>query len=186
MFWYFKMTFFQRTNIRKSLGVPAASRPTSGGIIWYHMVPYGTIRYHRVPYGTIRYHMVPYGTIWYHKVPYGTIWYHMVPRPGWGETLLGRQKFFGFLIFEKEVIFLISKNQTNRQNSLNIKELWPFDVWKIIPMKFRSFRSKNHWKRIILSRVMILFGFKLKIWYHKGTLWYHKVPYGTISYLMVP
>ena len=33
---------------------------------------------------------------WNNGKPYGTIWYHMVPRPGWGETLLGRQKFFGF------------------------------------------------------------------------------------------
>ena len=78
------------------------------------MVPYGTICYHMVPYGTIWYHRVPYGTIWYHKVPYGTIRYPKVPRPGWGETLLGRGKFFGFLTIEKKVCVFISKNQKNR------------------------------------------------------------------------
>ena len=89
------------------------------GTIWYHMVPYGTIWYHIVPYGTILYHMVPHGTIWYQ--PYGTIWYLMVPRPGWGETLLGRQKFLGFLTFEKKNYFFYQKTQ-KRQNSLNIKQ----------------------------------------------------------------
>ena len=49
--------------------------------------------------------MVPYGTIWchwYHMIPYGTIWYHRVPYDPpqrSGETLLGRQDFFGFLTF---------------------------------------------------------------------------------------
>ena len=75
----------------------------------------------------------------------------------------------------KKRSFFISKNPKNCQISSNIKEFWPFDVWKRIPMRFLSFWSKNHWKLTILSRVMILFGFKLKIWYHK-------VPYGTIRY----
>ena len=135
--------------------------------------------------------MVPYGTIWYHMVPYGTIW---SPPPGWGETLLGRGKFFGFLTFEKKGHIFISKNQKKHQNSSNIKEFWPFDLWKRIPMKFRSFWSKNHWKLTILSRVMILFGFYVEIWYHmvpygtidhngtvpKGIIWYHMAPYSTL------
>ena len=65
----------------------------------------------------------------------------------------------------------------------NIKEFWPFDVWKRIPTNFQSFWPKNHWQRTILSRVMILFGFNMVPY---GTLWYRMVPYGTLCYLMVP
>ena len=91
LFWFVdikKSHLFQRSKIRKTFGVPTASRPTPAEVpygtiwyllvpydtIWYHMVPYGTLCYHKVRYGTIRYLMVPYGTIWYHMVPYGTIW----------------------------------------------------------------------------------------------------------------
>ena len=118
------------------------------------------------PYGTVWYHMVPCGTIWYHKVPYGTygstIGYHMVPygtSAGVGRDSVGTPRLF--LIFDvwKNNYFLISINHTNRQNSSNIEEFWPFDVWKRIPTNFLTFWSKNHWKRTILSRVMILFGF---------------------------
>ena len=42
-------------------------------------------------------------------------------------------------------------------------------------MKFLSFWSKDHWKRTILSRVMILFGFNMVLY---GTLWCLMVPYG--------
>ena len=31
VFWFIKMTFFQRSKIRKKIGVPTASRPTRGG-----------------------------------------------------------------------------------------------------------------------------------------------------------
>ena len=93
--------------------------------------------------------MVPYGTVWYHMVPYD-------PPPGVGRDAVGTPNFFR--IFDPwENIFLISKNKKH-QNSSNIKEFWPFDVWKRIPTKFLSFWFKNHWKRTILSRVMILFG----------------------------
>ena len=161
--WYKNMTFFFKgqKSEKSFTSQPRLAPPLGGG------GSYGTIWYHMVPYGTIRYHMVPYGTIW--SPP---------PQRG-GETRLGRKTFFGFLTFEKKGHIFISQNQKNQQNSSNIKEFWPFDLWKRIPMKFRSFWSKNHWKRTILSRVMILFGFKLKIWYHK-------VPYSTIRYLMVP
>ena len=57
--------------------------------------------------------------------------------------------------------FFIPKNLEILQHSSNIKQFWAFDVWKRIPTKFLSFWSKNHWKRTILSRVMILFGFKM-------------------------
>ena len=147
------------------------------------MVPYGTIRYHKVPYGTIWYHTVPYGTIWYHMVPYGTLRY--LGRGG-ARRCWDAKSFSDFWPLKKSNVFFISKIHKNHQNSSNIKEFWPFDVWKRIPMKFRSFWSKNHWKLTILSRVMILFGFKLKIWYHKGTLWYHMIPYSTIRYPIVP
>ena len=46
IFW---KNIFPRSKIRKSLGVPTATRPTPA----------------EVPYGTIRYHKVPYGTMWY-------------------------------------------------------------------------------------------------------------------------
>ena len=154
LFNIFEIIFFQRSPIRKKSWRPNSISPHPGR-------------------GTLGYHKVPYGTIWYHMVPYGTIRYPKVPRPGWGETLFGRGKFFGFLTSEKKGHIFISKNHKNLQNSSNIKEFWPFDVWKRIPMKFLSFWSKNHWKRTILSRVIILFGFAM-------------VPYGTIRYLMVP
>ena len=83
-FWFLNLRtcfFLQRSTIRKSHGVPTASRPTRGGD---HMVPKGTIRYHKVPEGTLWYHMVPHGTIWYHMVPYGTICYTGIPKQvGW-------------------------------------------------------------------------------------------------------
>ena len=128
--------------------------------------------------GTMENHMVPYGTIRYHKVPYGTIWYHMVPYdpphpPGWGETLLGRQKCFELLTFKKN-IFNIEKSK-NHLNLSNIKEFWPFDVWKRIPTNSLSFWYKNHWKLTILSRVMILFGFNMDI---HGSTWLSMVHHG--------
>ena len=97
--------FFVKNVIQKDFQVsPRPPQIPPGNFLrWFPSERFG--RTHMVPYGTTRYHKVPYGTIWHHKVPFGTIRYHMIPPQRWGETLLGRQDFFGFLTFGENDIF---------------------------------------------------------------------------------
>ena len=54
----------------------------------------------------------------------------MIPPPGWGETLLGRQDFFGFLTLEKKGHIFISKNHKKKSLKL-VKYKGILTFWRL-------------------------------------------------------
>ena len=163
---------------RACLGLSQGCKGLGGArTFWYHMVPYGTVWYLMVPYGTIWYHMVPYGTLWYLMVPYGTIW---SPLPsGWGETLLGREKLFGFLTFEKKTDIFLQGILTFWRLEKNPHGISVILVQKTLKTNYSASSYDTFWFYMVpystIWYLMVPYGTS---WYliSYGTLWYHKVP----------
>ena len=125
------------------------------------------------------------GTIWYHMVPYVTIWYHMVPygtSAGVGRDAVRTQFFSDFWHLKKKGPFFNIKKSKNRKSSSNIEEFWPLTSGKESPRNFCHFRTKN----IENGKFWVELWYFLVLSLKYITLWYHRVPYGTIRYLMVP
>ena len=120
------------------------------------MVPYGDVWYRMVPC------MVPYGNVWYHMVPYGTIRYHIVQHgPVWYHMVP-----YGTIWYHMVPYGTLWYHTAHDIQKKKIEQMTLFQ------------RSKIKNKLASQQRLAPPRG--------GGIIWYHKVPYATIRYLMVP